>query len=272
MPKNCFSLNETKNIVQQKSLKLLIVGDGCCDYTHYGSIKRISQEAPVPIFDLDYTESKLGMTYNVKENFINLGLTDIDSHTFVIENKHRYIEKKFSHQVYRVDEKTNTQLDILDAVLKSIEENTYDAVVISDYDKGTLSYQNIEQIIKSCKPAPVFIDTKKKDLAKFKNCIVKINEDEYQNSVSHSSKMIVTRSDKDVLYLENGKTVENFPVDKVDLHDVTGAGDSFLSAFVVYFMATNSLQDAINFAIKSSQITVQKVGVYAPRLEEICQD
>ena len=84
--------------------------------------------------------------------------------------------------------------------------------------------------------------------------------------------MIVTRSDKDVLYIEDGKVIENFPVNKVDLHDVTGAGDSFLAAFVVYYVTTNNLQAAIDFAIKSAQITVQNIGVYAPRLEEICQD
>ena len=264
-------MNETKDILQQKSLKLLIVGDGCCDYNHFGSVKRISQEAPVPVFDLEYSKNKLGMTYNVKENFENLGINNIDLHTYVIENKHRYIEKKFSQQLFRVDEKANTTTNIIDDVIDDIANNSYDAVVISDYDKGTLTYTDIQQIIKACKPSPVFIDTKKQDLGKFSNCIIKINEDEYTASSSYSSKMIVTRSDKDVIYVENGKAVENFPVDKVDLHDVTGAGDSFLAAFVVYYVASNNFKLAIDFAIRSSQITVQHLGVYAPRLEEICQ-
>ena len=249
----------------------MIVGDGCCDYNHFGSVKRISQEAPVPVFDLEFTTNKLGMTYNVTENFENLGVTDIDLHTYVIENKNRYVEQKFSQQLFRVDEKTNTSKNIVNDVLASISNNYYDAVVISDYDKGTLSYTDIQQIIKACKPAPVFIDTKKQDLKQFDNCIVKINEDEYKSSISHSSKMIVTRSDKDVIYVEEGKAIANFPVDKVDLHDVTGAGDSFLAAFVVYYVASNNFKTAIEFAIRSSQITVQHLGVYAPRLEEICQ-
>lgn len=265
-------MNETKDILQQKSLRLLIVGDGCCDYNHFGSVKRLSEEAPVPIFNLEYSTDKLGMTYNVKENFQNLGVEDIDLHTFVIENKHRYIEKRFSQQLYRIDEKTQTKVDIINDVLDDIKDKEYDAVVISDYDKGTLSYEDIELIINSVGTTPVFIDTKKTDLKRFKKCIIKINENEYNNSISYSESMIVTRSDKDVIYVKDGKATENFPVDKVDLHDVTGAGDSFLAAFVVYYVTTNNFKNAINFAIRSSQITVQQFGVYAPRLEEICQD
>lgn len=212
------------------------------------------------------------MTYNVAENFKNLGVNNISLYTYPIENKHRYIEKKFNQQVYRVDEKTQHEENIVVNCLDDLENNIYDAVVISDYNKGTISYTDIKQIIKKCEKTPVFIDTKKTDLKQFKNCIVKINEYEYQNSVSYSNKMIVTRSDKDVLYIEEGKAVENFPIDKVDLYDVTGAGDSFLAAFVVYFVTTNNFHAAINFAIRSSQITVQNIGVYAPRLEEICQD
>lgn len=257
-------MKETHNILLQKSLKLLIIGDGCRDYNHYGNVNRISQEAPVPIFDLAESEYKLGMTYNVAENFKNLGVSNISLQTYVIENKHRYIDKKSNQQVYRIDEKVSGNKTKLDY------SGEYDAVVISDYDKGTLSYEEIEEIINSF-AVPVFIDTKKTDLSRFKNCVVKINETEYLNSTSLPDNLIVTRSDKDVIVLRKGKVVSQHEVQKVQLHDATGAGDSFLAAFVVYYLISNDFNRSIDFAITSSQITVTKFGVYAPRLEEICQ-
>ena len=35
----------------QNSLKILLIGDSCYDYYHYGNVSRISPEAPIPIFD-----------------------------------------------------------------------------------------------------------------------------------------------------------------------------------------------------------------------------
>lgn len=263
MQKNWFSLKETQDILHQASSKILIIGDGCKDIYHYGDVIKISQEAPVPIFNLVSTEHKLGMSYNVCTNFDALG-ANTDLQTYICENKHRYIDRKSKQQVYRVDEKTNNAGKDLNHI------GDYDAIVISDYDKGALSYEDIENIISSA-TVPVFIDTKKTDLGRFKNCVVKINEIEYNNSVSLPDILVVTRGDKDVIVLNEGKVTANFPVTPVDLYDTTGAGDSFLAAFVMYVLATDDLAQSINFAITSSGISITKRGVYAPTLEEICQ-
>ena len=54
-----------------------------------------------------------------------------------------------------------------------------------------------------------------------------------------------------------------------DVTDVCGAGDTFLAALVYEFLKKGHMPDAVKFANKASSITVQHVGVYAPRLEEI---
>ena len=59
------------------------------------------------------------------------------------------------------------------------------------------------------------------------------------------------------------------PAPSVEVSDVTGAGDTFLSALVVEYLNTNSIEQAVKFAIAASAVTVQHIGVYAPRLEEI---
>ena len=42
-------------IQQLKSLNVLVIGDYCIDQFSYGSCLRLSPEAPVPVFDIKYT-------------------------------------------------------------------------------------------------------------------------------------------------------------------------------------------------------------------------
>ena len=60
-----------------------------------------------------------------------------------------------------------------------------------------------------------------------------------------------------------------FPTNQVDVVDVCGCGDTFLSALVYQYLMTNNINDAIIFANRASGITVQHQGNYAPTLEEI---
>jgi D-beta-D-heptose 7-phosphate kinase/D-beta-D-heptose 1-phosphate adenosyltransferase len=140
----------------------------------------------------------------------------------------------------------------------------YDAVVISDYNKGTISYELIEDLVKHYK-GPIFVDTKKTDLRRFNGCFVKINELEYSLIKSECSDMIVTLGDKGVRYK---KFIFGAP--KLEVVDVTGAGDTFLSALTVGYLLSESIDKSIPLAIKAAALTVQKLGVYAPRWDELC--
>jgi sugar/nucleoside kinase (ribokinase family) len=61
-----------------------------------------------------------------------------------------------------------------------------------------------------------------------------------------------------------------FPAPEIEVSDVTGAGDTFLSALCYQYLCNQgNMQLAIEFAIRASSVTVQHVGVYAPTLEEI---
>jgi sugar/nucleoside kinase (ribokinase family) len=75
---------------------------------------------------------------------------------------------------------------------------------------------------------------------------------------------VVTQGDKGVAW--NGRS---FPAKLVEVADVCGAGDTFLAALVYQYLATNDMRAAITFAIDASAVTVQRLGVYAPTLEEI---
>ena len=259
-------LNDTQ---PQTKFKILLIGDSCIDVYQYGTIDRLSPEAPIPVIKLTRKETRLGMARNVHSNLYKLGCD-----TTIISNppagingepritKTRIIDEKSGYQIVRIDDEP--KIEPWDGI---VDTEGYDAVVISDYNKGFLTYENIQNLIHDFN-GPVFIDTKKKNLKAFNGAYVKINEKEFEESESHAWDMIVTLGAKGAM-MKSEMINTTYPTKKVDVVDVCGAGDTFLSALAYQYLVTNSIEDAIKFANKASSITVQHVGNYAPTLEEI---
>lgn len=241
-----------------KPLKILLIGDSCYDEYHYGDINRISPEAPVPVLDMDRSVIKRGMAYNVFQNLVNLG-AKVHIVTEFSETKHRYLDNKTGQQLLRVDEKIKKQF--IDTADETMDD--YDAVVISDYNKGFFTYEDIQKI-RNNYVGPIFVDTKKPDLAKFDGCFVKINQYEYEARTSDTDDLIVTYGSKKVTYKNR-----TYIPPKVDAYDVCGAGDTFLSSLAYKYCEDYNMDEAIKFAMLAASVTVQKTGVYAPTLKEI---
>lgn len=250
------------NLTQQlTSFNILLIGDSCIDEYHYGTVERLSPEAPVPILKVTRCESKAGMAANVKDNFESLGI-DVNFLTGGTRSiKKRYIDERSKQHILRVDEdKPNPPFNAKNSWLNF---NEYDAIVISDYDKGFITYDNVRALRKQY-DGPVFIDTKKRDLAKFEGCIVKINELERNLAISTCSNMITTLAGKGAEY--NGKI---YPAKLVEVADVCGAGDTFLAALVSEYLIQKDLKKSIIYAIIAASISVQHSGNYAPTRKEI---
>lgn len=240
-----------------KSLKVILIGDTCVDEYHYGTIDRLSPEAPVPVFVKQRKEIKEGMAANVANNLEKLGVSVI-KYLGLPSKKIRMIDVKSQQHVLRVDQDTQSQ---------SLSTNTkfdfnVDAIVISDYDKGFVSYELIEQLIKS--GLPVFVDTKKNNLQRFEGSFIKINNSEFQKAKTTIDDLIVTMGDRGVRYRD-----KIYPAPTVEITDVCGAGDTFLAALCYQYLMTRDIDQAIEFAIRAASVTVKHIGVYAPGLEEI---
>jgi D-beta-D-heptose 7-phosphate kinase/D-beta-D-heptose 1-phosphate adenosyltransferase len=245
--------------VQQTKYRILLVGDVCLDIYWFGVVDRISPEAPVPVFQYKYTEQHAGMAGNVSMNLETLGCEVVqickDTGT-----KTRLIDLRSKQQITRIDNETAvTPLTFAD--LGVID---YDAIVVSDYNKGSITYELIEQIIQT--GLPVFVDTKKTDLKRFEGAWVKINELEYSKITSECKGLIVTRGARGASVIHH--SIE-CPAPEVEVADVTGAGDTFLAAFAYQYLGTTNLVQSIRFAIDASAVTVQHLGCYAPMLGEI---
>jgi D-beta-D-heptose 7-phosphate kinase/D-beta-D-heptose 1-phosphate adenosyltransferase len=250
------------NTQVQKKFKVLLIGDTCIDVYQYGTVDRISPEAPVPVFKLSHEERKAGMAGNVRNNLEALGCEVIFLHGKE-SIKTRLIDTRSKQQIVRIDEDViSTPLEFKNIDFSFFKE--LDAVIISDYNKGFVDYTIIQYLLTAITPKPIFIDTKKKDLAKFEGAFVKINQLEKSLSTSSCTDVIVTLGDKGAVYRG---TV--FPAKEVEVADVTGAGDTFISALAYWYINSKDIAQSIQFAIQASSVTVQHIGVHAPTLKEI---
>ena len=247
-------------------MKILVIGDSCKDIFIYGEISRIAPEAPVPVIVPVKEQSNPGMAGNVVANLTALG-ADVD----LITNdagirKIRYIDERYNQMVLRVDE--NDRCERYDG--ETYYSLGYDAIVISDYNKGFLSEKDIEAWAERSN-CPVFLDTKKflgdwcKDID-----FIKINSLEHQKNYetipkypSLREKLIVTKGKYGCEY--KGKM---YPTTDVPVKDISGAGDTFIAGLVVEYIKSKNIEKAIDFAQECTTEVVQKSGVAVIKLFE----
>ena len=233
----------------QKQLKILLIGDSCTDEYVYGTCERLNPEAPVPILRFNRKETTRGMAWNVRENLMSFGIE-----VFILTNhesitKTRYIDEKSNQHILRVDDE-----GVCDPMDYELPEDEYDALVISDYDKGFLTQKRIQELV-DWFDGPVFIDSKKTKLPK-KDCYLKINEIESKLLKGYKN-LIVTKGAGGADYNK-----VNYPGEKTKIVDVVGAGDTFLSALVYFYLLYGTIEKAIPYANKASAIAVQNFGTY----------
>ena len=238
-------MNILKAIRPQKKFRVLLIGDNCTDVYQYGTVDRISPEAPVPVFKHSYAETRPGMAENVKLNLESFGI-EVKALLGPNSVKTRIVDIRSRQHILRIDTDTVSKPMMFDP---TEDYTNYNAIVFSDYDKGWVSYELVETI-RQRYDGPIFIDTKKQDLAKFWGCYVKVNELEYQNRWSINDKLIVTLGSQGAVYKELKQTENKFPADPVEVVDVCGAGDTFLAAMVAEYLNTNKY--ALNVIIMNT--------------------
>jgi len=239
-------------------MKILVIGETCKDVFNYGKVERLCPEAPVPVFNLINTIENKGMAGNVVNNLLSLGaeatlLTNVGWEQI---SKTRFIEKKTNHMFLRLD-CNDDKYGKCD--LSLINYSLWDAIIISDYNKGFLSKSDI-QLIASKHPL-TFLDTKK-PIGKWCENVsfIKINNFEISKAEeitqNLNSKLIVT------LGADGAKHKDSlYSVPKVEIKDLSGAGDTFISALTVKYVDTKNIDIAIKFANECATKVVQKAGV-----------
>lgn len=252
-----------------RQYNVLLIGDSCTDVWAYGECKRLSPEAPVPVMKFRETQSAPGMAANVHANLTSLGinvnfLTNKENIT-----KTRYIDEKSNYQVMRLDNESEVK-PLREAELRMAAMHLeYDAVIISDYDKGYVDYNLIDIIAPRNPGIKIFVDTKKKKLpTQYNNVVYKINKKEFElldpDYIPKGENIIVTHGANGALW--NRK---QFQVPITRVFDVTGAGDTFLAALVFYYIQLPSMEESIAFANRAAAIAVQHPGTYSLTMEDV---
>ena len=187
--------------LQNKTPKILVVGDLMIDHYLWGSSERISPEAPVPIVNVVSESNVLGGAGNVINNLHSLGsmvdvisvigecetskelkdlLCDIKVETqYLITQKNRVTSKKSriiaaQQQVVRYDRESTSEINNKSqvAILKVFKKivNNYDVILLSDYGKGVLTFELTQSLISIANEnkKKLLVDPKGLDYSKYK--------------------------------------------------------------------------------------------------------
>jgi len=235
--------------------RVLILGDVMVDSYIYGSVSRISPEAPVPIINVTSRDKRLGGAANVALNIQSLGAKptlcsiigdDPGADDFISLLKKRGMstngiikssKRKTTvknrvisngHHLVRIDEEMDLYLNDLDrkSLISHIDQllSEADLVIFEDYDKGCLDEEVIRHVIQKCRDLSIItaVDPKKR------------------NFMSYQSASLFKPNLKEL------KEGLNIDVDPTDIISITSAVDK--------------LKSKLNF--DSAIITLSEHGVY----------
>lgn len=246
-------------------MNVLVIGESCRDIYRYGECSRLCPEAPVPVIKLSNEEYSInpGMAMNVYRNIASLSDGTIEAAistnaNWESVNKVRYVDQRTNYIILRTDE-NDDQINRC-SNLDEIDFSEFEVVVISDYNKGFITEEDIQYI--SRKHKNTLLDTKK-ILGDWCSDIkyIKINEFEY-NRTKHmldenmNSKMIITLGPNGAKHLD-----KTYSVPKVEIKDTSGAGDTFIAALALKYAQTKDIEESIEFANRNATLVVQKKGV-----------
>src|SRR5580658_6373532 len=179
--------------------RVLVLGDVMLDRFVYGSVARVSPEAPIPVLEVTRSSDSAGGAANVARNVAGIGahailigvtggdlwaadlLTQIavsptiDPRLIVDPERPTTVKTRYvadGQQMLRADREVRASLsaDVERRLLAQFDESLRDAdvVVLSDYAKGVLSDRVTRAAIKAALDAnkPIIVDPKARDLRK----------------------------------------------------------------------------------------------------------
>jgi D-beta-D-heptose 7-phosphate kinase/D-beta-D-heptose 1-phosphate adenosyltransferase len=298
--------------------RVLVVGDVMLDQYWHGNSQRISPEAPVPVVHIKQDELRAGGASNVALNIAALGATvqligltgeddnadklqsllqnqQVGCHFLRCENfdttlKLRVISQH--QQMIRLDfEDSFASID-----KQALEDRfqqllaTTDVVILSDYNKGTLS--SVSQLIHIAKQShiPIIIDPKGVEFEKYRGAtLITPNRSEFEAVVGECNSeqalvskgkellnafdwqaLLVTRGEEGMSLFQRGKAPIHLPTYAREVFDVTGAGDTVIGTLAAALAAKTDVATAVGLANLAAGLVVRKLGTATTSIAEIC--
>ena len=244
--------------------KILVIGEKCIDRFMYCDVSRFSPEAPVPVLNPVEIVENDGMAGNVVRNILAMKSDSLVAHWYQDEiiTKTRFVEKKSNHMFLRLDdgESNISKVELIDDRIGELDN--FNIVIVSDYDKGFMTNDDLLTIGKNSKVS--ILDSKRKLSKEIVDSFtfVKLNEKEsLQNSdLLECKNILVTLGSKGTKFNDEVYPSPN-PQETID---VSGAGDTFTSAFILKYLETGDIKTSIIYANEMASIVVSKRGVAVP--------
>lgn len=310
-------------------LNVLIVGDVMLDSYVWGSVNRISPEAPVPIVASQKRENRLGGAANVALNIKAMGAKPIlcsvignDSNgklfaqlikkeqlssvgIITVEDRPTTSKTRIignHHQMLRIDEEVTTTITdaqskkLFQLISKIISTKKIDALIFEDYDKGVLSKNLIEELIKLAKKnsIPTSVDPKKNNFLTYKNVTLfkpnlrelkeglKLETDlsvpkNLKNAIHQLTKTLncsiclITLSERGI-YMAQGKNEYWLPAHVRTISDVSGAGDTVIAVATLCLAAKSSLEFMAALANLAGGLVCEKLGVVSVDKQQLLEE
>ena len=307
-----------KYFSRSKNKKIAVIGDVMLDKYVYGDVNRISPEAPVQVVDIKNTEYKLGGAANVANNIkaleaepILIGVIGDDTETEhflntmkaqglstvgIFKDKSRPTTSKtrviaYGQHIIRVDSEVreNLSAEMKKKILNFVKKNldSFESVILQDYNKGVLTQDVIQEIIRLFKESGkrVYVDPKFHNFFEYKEVTVfKPNRKEVQDvlamkvdgdeSVAEAGRVLMDKLDCEYLVLTRGEkgmvlfdreknktVVLNIPTIARKVADVSGAGDTVISTIAVMLAGGADIIEAVALANQAAGIVCEEVGI-----------
>lgn len=189
--------------------RILVIGDLMLDQYLYGTVTRISPEAPVPIVQIDKEVCELGGAANVINNINNLGGTveavgiignedagrtllnllkerNVDTEGIILSDdrpttvKTRVIGN--NSNIVRLEKETRKKIgtETSEQIIEYIRNriNKYDAILILDYDNGLITPYLSKKLIHlaNSNEIPIIVNSKTENLIHYKKVSVVISD------------------------------------------------------------------------------------------------
>lgn len=314
--------NLRKLLSGEKRPHLLVIGDIILDKFIWGNVERISPEAPVQVVNIQRENIALGGAANVAHNLAAieckvtvLGVIGQDENAKTVEKEFRNIGIKTdglfvdplrptttktrviagSQQVVRIDHETASPVSeemenqLLGFLKKRLTE--FDAVIISDYQKGVLTDKVILNTLHLAKQKGVktIVDPKRKNFSIYAGAsLIKPNLKEAESAVDRKLRtekdiqdaasqllrahdfdgVIITRG-KDGMFLMERNSYANISSTAREVFDVTGAGDTVIAYLGYLIAAGHSFAEATKVANIAAGIAVSRVGTVTVTKNEV---
>jgi rfaE bifunctional protein kinase chain/domain len=199
-------------------------------------------------------------------------------------------------QIVRIDKEKKEALDVPmeEAVKEYITAHLVDmdGVVISDYGSNTITSKLIRHIIDSCrkKAIPCIVDSRYNIMEYNGVTVVKQNESEAAAAVGYdivdqntllsagttilerlnAKAVLITRGPDGMTLFEQSGSITHIPViNKSEVYDVTGAGDTVVATMILALAAGAPYEEAARLSNFAAGIVVKKPGTATTTLTEL---